>query len=336
MNDQSKPACQACGCRAFEHVLDAHDFDTASQPFALSRCLGCGLIRTEPVLSDEALGTYYDPGYYGEASAKFNPALERAVGWLQRRRARRILARLDDRASRRARVLDIGCGRGNMLRSFLAADCECHGVERTDFDRSGLPEGIELHLGPLQSAGYAPESFDIVLLWHSLEHLTEPLATLHAAIDLIRPGGLLVLALPNVESWQARVFGPAWFHLDLPRHTHHFGRRWMIHRLLGLDCRVEMSSTWSADQAVFGFIQSALNWLAPGSQPNALYAQLKGGQRRGRILARLGWVLGGTMLMPAALVEFVAAGLAGRGAAMEIHALKSAHPHNRGQTQEAR
>jgi SAM-dependent methyltransferase len=64
--------------------------------------------------------------------------------------------------------------------------------------------------------------FDAVAFQHALEHVVDPRDDLVRARELLRPGGLLLVAVPNFGSWQRRRFGAAWFHLDLPRHRTHF------------------------------------------------------------------------------------------------------------------
>ena len=85
--------------------------------------------------------------------------------------------------------------------------------------------GLEIHLGTLPHPDLSPGSFDVVTMWQSLEHVHEPLAVLRAAYELLSPGGRIVVAVPNYESFAAKWFGEHWFGLDLPRHLTHFTRR---------------------------------------------------------------------------------------------------------------
>jgi SAM-dependent methyltransferase len=67
-----------------------------------------------------------------------------------------------------------------------------------------------------------PEAFEFAVFQHSLEHTLDPVADLRAAFDALRPGARVVISVPNFGSWQRRLFGGSWFHLDLPRHRVHF------------------------------------------------------------------------------------------------------------------
>ena len=84
--------------------------------------------------------------------------------------------------------------------------------------------GVEAITGTLADAPWPPASFDAIVFNHSLEHIEDPAGALADAARLLRPGGLLAIAVPNFGSWHRRAFGSAWFQLDLPRHLQHFDR----------------------------------------------------------------------------------------------------------------
>jgi SAM-dependent methyltransferase len=113
-----------------------------------------------------------------------------------------------------------------------------------------------------------------VVIWHVLEHLHDPKGTLHEANRILRPGGRLVVAVPNLSSLQARWAGAGWFHLDLPRHLWHFPLASL--RMLLSDCGFEIQSEhhFSLRQNPFGWVQSALNRV-PGLPHNGLYTLLQ-------------------------------------------------------------
>jgi SAM-dependent methyltransferase len=117
-------------------------------------------------------------------------------------------------------VLDVGCGDGRFLASMKSRGWEVEGLE-TDPVAADLArrrtEGL-IHETFLEGAPVAPQSFDLVSLLHVLEHVPDPRETLNAAFDALKPGGLLLLALPNVACAESEIFGVVWYPLDLPRH----------------------------------------------------------------------------------------------------------------------
>jgi 2-polyprenyl-3-methyl-5-hydroxy-6-metoxy-1,4-benzoquinol methylase len=104
---------------------------------------------------------------------------------------------------------------------------ECHGSERSELaaQRARKTVGLRIYTTPLAQSGLEPHSFDLVILWHVLEHLEEPEQYLSLINHMLRPGGLLLLEVPNYSSLQSQFSGKHWFHLDLDRHLYHFSKR---------------------------------------------------------------------------------------------------------------
>jgi SAM-dependent methyltransferase len=128
-------------------------------------------------------------------------------------------------------------------------------------------------VGDFLQSPYAESSFDSVVLWHVLEHVPDPVAAIRRARQVLRPGGLLVIAVPNFESLQARFAGRHWFHLDVPRHYHHFGLAVLRRLLISNGFSILDVSHLSLEYNPYGWIQSLLNKL--GFRYNLLYDLLK-------------------------------------------------------------
>jgi SAM-dependent methyltransferase len=219
-------------------------------------CTTCGLGRYQPPLGDEEVARFYPDEYYGVLGTKFQPIVERLVRLV----GARHVAFLARGLSPGGRVLDVGCGRGVILGPLADLGFEVHGVERTASAAAGADERAEICIAPrLADAGYPDEYFDEVVVWHVLEHLQDPLALIAEARRILRPGGRLIVAVPNFSSAQARWSGPDWFHLDAPRHLFHFPLDALRRMLAGAGFEVESSHHFSLRQNPFGWIQSALN-----------------------------------------------------------------------------
>jgi len=316
-------SCRRCGRQEQRRLFTAPAFDGDGSRYDLVECRGCGLVRTHPEPTRELLSAYYACSYYGEGDAKFNAPMERAIGLLSVRRARRILNRLErNRGSSDAdvppRVLDIGCGRGLLLRAFRELGCECLGLERGDFPPVALGADIHLHRGSLDDAGFSPGHFDVIVLWHVLEHLHDPFRMLRSCARLLRAGGLLSVSVPNFDGFQARCFRSHWFALDLPRHLYHFRLATLKSCLDDAGFEVCASSTWCADQNVYAFIQSLVNAMLPAAGPNRLYGLLK--SRRAPRAPLISWSILAALIAPVALAESVLAELFSKGATATVHA----------------
>lgn len=313
--------CWNCGGEEFESLFQARDFDTADDGFPVRRCRQCGLVYTAGV-SEDLLAAAYSRSYYGSGKAKFLSVIEALVRIGHRRQARHILDLYSDQqsaskiAQQMVSVLDIGCGRALLLQEFRKLGADCLGIERSEFPGSQRVE-VDMHIGALQDAEFADRRFDIIVIWHVLEHITELGALLEELPRHLNPGGLLVISVPNYSSWQSRFFKQHWFHLDIPRHVTHFERQWLERNLGSMGLEMISLHTFSASQNIYGFIQSSLNRLVP-RRPNRLYKLLTRGRGRRDWLALAGWSLLALLLLPFAILETVLAEISGQGATLTI------------------
>ena len=313
-------SCPGCGDGSNRTLFDAADFDTGTQRFSLLRCERCGLVRTAPSLTPAELERYYSGAYYGTAERKFLSLAEKCMEYATRLRASRLARCLPAHDPTATRVLDIGCGRGLLLKCFAGSGYRCFGTEIGAFESTRHP-GIHVWIGGVEALNVQNSAFDLVSICHVLEHMENPRAVLEVCRRILKPGGVLAVDVPNFSSWQSSLFREFWFHLDVPRHRFHFTRS-CLERLLA-DCGFETTtvSTSSWIQNPFGFLQSALNAIFGHRPPNLLYQLIK--QRQAlegpvsvvRIAAEL---LVAVVLAPAALLENVIATMCGRGATLSV------------------
>ena len=221
--------CPGCGAEAVSPavLLRGHDRLTgAPGEFSVVACASCGLAFTEPRLKPEDFATYYPQTYSAyESNARPKASLGERVGAL----SRELLVRYGPYRNvwRRppGRLLDVGCGTGDLAAIFARHGWQAFGVEPSEqAAQHARAAGVEVITGTLAEAPWAEGSFDAIVFNHSLEHIENPVETLAQAGRLLRPGGVLTIAVPNFGSWHRRAFGSAWFQLDLPRHLQHFDR----------------------------------------------------------------------------------------------------------------
>lgn len=244
---------------------------TLVSEFELIHCQGCGSAFTWPQLTPNELEKYYRQSYYGPENVKFISPLEWIVEWISEKRAHWLHHMIPSPS----RILEIGCGRGLLLSALQKKGHECFGIERSNLAASRAKElgGLTISTESLQECSFAENSFDLAILWHSLEHLHDPRGTLIKLHDLLKPGGKIIIEVPNLDSLQSRWTGRNWFHLDIERHLFHFTPQGLgtLVSQCGFEHRVD--GTFSIEQAPFGALQSFLNGLIP--HPEALYRTLK-------------------------------------------------------------
>jgi 2-polyprenyl-3-methyl-5-hydroxy-6-metoxy-1,4-benzoquinol methylase len=146
---------------------------------------------THPRHNLTQLEEHYSEKYYGPENVKFLLLFESLVGWITARRARKI----HQRVAPHSRILEIGCGRGLLLKNLAQLGHECHGSERSELaaQRARKTVGLQIYTTQLEQSDLEPNSFDLVILWHVLEHLEDPEQHLSFLNHLLRPGGLLLL-----------------------------------------------------------------------------------------------------------------------------------------------
>lgn len=246
-------------------------FPDACGPVArwpLVRCRRCSLVYVRDPRSIAELDAAQQNAY-GAPTQRFGAGLESAVRAFRSARAR-LVQRLVPRG---ARILDVGCGRGLFLRLLRERSYVVRGTELSEATRKNAYPDVPIDAGELTRASYPAGSFDLISIWHVLEHVRDPHATLDAAHHALAPNGVLLLAVPNFASWQARFGGERWFHLDLPRHLWQFTPTTLRALLEQHGFRVELMRTGQWEMDPFGWVQTALN--RAGFRPNALYDTLR-------------------------------------------------------------
>jgi len=244
------PPCPVCRMPLPPPLIAAPDRGQGTTGrFEVAICAGCGAGVTLPVAGPAELAAFY-PGEYGPHSG-----VERGLLGLVSRAIRLLQATLAQRREPLAslaggpagRGLDVGAGRGDLAASLAKRGWRMTALEPAAGAVAHMrARGLDAIEGVVGSVALEPRSFDAAIFQHSLEHTHDPVGDLGAVRAALRPGGLVLISVPNFGSWQRRRFGGAWYHLDLPRHRTHFDER-ALTRALALagfaDARFARSSS---------------------------------------------------------------------------------------------
>ncbi|HUG13436.1 MAG TPA: class I SAM-dependent methyltransferase, partial [Thermomicrobiales bacterium] len=229
--------CALCGGERFRTLFVARD-RLLGRPgeFPVARCHACGLTQLRPPPSADTLAAHYPDTYYPLDAEPAAEAIDVARGLLER------VADWTTRSGRTApRVLDVGCGTGLYLHLARQQGMSARGVELSESAAAYGRErfGLDIHHGTLETAALSPGSFDVITMWHVLEHLPDPVGALRRCASALAPGGSLLIGTPNFASFEARVFGRRWYSLDAPRHLYHFTPWTLAAALQRADMQVE-------------------------------------------------------------------------------------------------
>ncbi len=300
--------CDICGAAGPRRVRkNVRDYVTGDV-FRILHCASCGAARTDPVPAD--LGRYYATRY-----RSFNPVASAVL-------RRLYLRRVDgwrDVLRTPGRALEVGAGRGWMLRALRQRGWLAVGTERSvaAAATARATGGAPVFVGEVTALRQGP-ILDLVVMFHVLEHIADPLGALREVSARMRTDGVLILGIPNLASWQARLTGPHWRHLDVPRHLWHFTPASIERALASTGFRLERIDFRSFEHDPFGWIQSALDALR--FEPGILLKVLEGSPRRSGSLSTLGAIALAIPLGAVGLPLALASWAAGRGAVMEVWA----------------
>lgn len=222
------PACPVCDCERFSARAVGFDYElrTCRNAWRFVACGACEHVWLHPRPAIGTLGTIYPPHYYAyHYTEKVSPLALRAKNWLDSRKFAGLIRALGRKP---AAFVDVGCGDGRYL-GFA--------------ERAGVPKnrdyGLELDATVVQrlcERGYVglcervedcksirQGSIDLATMFHVIEHVDDPRAVVRGVVDWLAPGGVFAVETPNIDSWDARLFGRTyWGGYHIPRHWNMF------------------------------------------------------------------------------------------------------------------
>lgn len=216
--------CPWCDSPDIKHANTIHDYFLTGEEFSLFSCKSCGLVFTNPRPKLENLGRYYQSDkYYSHTSHQGGiiPFIYRKVKEINLRTKFKQVTTGSDIE----KVLDIGCGTGDFLGVCKKEGLEIYGIEPDSKARTLAKDILKVEiLHPDQIVKIPDESFDLITMWHVLEHVPDLKMQISELSRLIRKGGKVVIALPVYESYDAEVYKEKWAAWDVPRHLYHFNK----------------------------------------------------------------------------------------------------------------
>lgn len=218
-------ACPLCEHENFIPKVFTKDFSLTQEDFTIVECASCGLLFTNPRPSNDDIGAYYKSANYishtNQKRGVFgfiyqflrNRALTAKRGWI-------------NKYIKSGRLLDYGSGTGEFLNHMQHHGWEVRGFEIAEGPRNRAREMYNLDvLEPQELAKEPKKTYDVITMWHVLEHLDNLVGAAKEIVTTLKPGGLLVLALPNPESWDAKYYKEYWAAWDVPIHFYHFKKK---------------------------------------------------------------------------------------------------------------
>jgi len=196
--------------------------------FTVVKCQTCGLMRTNPRPSPDAIGPYYPDNYGPYLGTRVENPKSNSSGWIKKilRPVVRWVFNFNTTplpTTLTGRMLEIGCASGAFLHHMACQGWSVQGIEYSERAAQAATKlGYMVHCGPLETAPQPDEPFDLIVGWMVLEHLHNPVGGLKKLREWAKRDAWLILSVPNAGSLEFRLFKDKWYALQLPTHLYHF------------------------------------------------------------------------------------------------------------------
>ena len=215
--------CLVCGSKQFDPFLVCKDYTVSQELFNVVSCKNCGFKFTNPRPENSVLGNYYKAESY-VSHTNSNKGVVNKLYHLVRNYTLKSKIKLIEGFVSRGTILDYGCGTGMFLSAIKNSGWETYGMEPDDDARKiAIENGANAFSDKIKlEPSIKDKSLNAITLWHVLEHVTDMQDTLKYFKNKINKNGVLIIAVPNHISYDAKYYKEHWAAYDVPRHLHHF------------------------------------------------------------------------------------------------------------------
>src|SRR5690554_1643107 len=224
MTDFVIKKCPVCDNDEFTSSLITTDYFVSGENFEIKQCIGCGMKFTSNAKDEDHIDRYYQSENYISHS-NTRKGLINSVYQLVRRLMLKRKSNLVENSVklRQGRLLDVGAGTGYFLKEMKSKGWAVDGIEKSPDARNFALEKFNLQLKDAPELySFEDEKYNVITLWHVLEHIHKLNESMDAFYRLLKPGGKLIVAVPNRDSYDARHYKEYWAAWDVPRHLWHF------------------------------------------------------------------------------------------------------------------
>jgi SAM-dependent methyltransferase len=296
---------------------------TSWNGYPIRRCVNCHLVFTDDREAPPPETLY---PHFEQSDTTASKNMRSALSVFSKQRAG-FVERVTPKHPGKPRLLDYGCGSGSFARFMVDRGYEVVGLEPFSLGSPTTESSLTLLRKPFEDAREELGKFDVITLWHVLEHVKKPIELLRALASHLTDDGVLVISVPNFKSVQSELFKGAWFHLDPPRHLLHFEPETLASTLEKAGLRESADQPFLPEYGTSGWVQSVLNGVLP--HKNFLFELVKDrGALRSlsagttAVHAAASVVLGAPVFAAALPIEAVAAS-SNRAAALTVAARRA-------------
>ena len=214
--------CPICNSSTSNQFLTCIDHTVSRETFHIVQCQSCGFKYTNPRPEKQSLGAYYQSEEYVSHSNTKKGFINYTYQIVRKYTLLKKLQLLS-KYYKTGKILDIGCGTGEFLNVCQQAKWDTTGIEPSSDARTMAIKNYNLNiLEESEIKNLSSENFDIITMWHVLEHVPKLNERIEDLKRLIKPNGIIIIAVPNCNSLDAKIYREAWAAYDVPRHLYHF------------------------------------------------------------------------------------------------------------------
>ena len=215
-------SCPVCSNHAFSPFLISKDHLVSGEEFAIQQCQKCGFRLTNPRPGANSIGNYYKSEEYVSHNDKGRGVLNTVYRLVRKYTLNSKVNLVNKLNAGPGHILDVGCGTGAFLESCRVAGWQIMGMEPDPGARSIASKKLQTTIQVNLTALVRAQPFNIITLWHVLEHIPDLNEIIPQLDALLTDKGTLLIAVPNSDSYDAHYFKEYWAAYDVPRHLHHF------------------------------------------------------------------------------------------------------------------
>lgn len=214
--------CPICANTNFSTFLSGKDHFLSGEEFTILKCDNCDFRFTNPRPDETAMNRYYNSSDYIAHGARKRTLLQTIYKTVRKFTIRNKYS-IVNKYSKGKVLMDIGCGTGEFLNYCRKMNFVTTGIEPNDKARNFAIYELGLTIfDDSQLDEFFPATFNVITMWHVLEHVHKLNERLHLIHELLKPDGTLIIAVPDSDSWDAKKYKAFWAAYDLPRHLYHF------------------------------------------------------------------------------------------------------------------
>lgn len=214
--------CPLCKSGHFHNYMIIKDHMVSQESFAVSECDNCTLRFTNPRPQSEKLSKYYESDAYISHSGKSYGLISPVYKMVRRYAIGRKIGIVNKHSPGKKRILDVGCGTGNFLAAAARNGWQATGVEVNKEARKIAGQTVKTEIYSSVFEIPSKNKYEVITMWHVLEHVDNLEYALKKIKELLITKGILILALPNSNSYDAKWYKEFWAGYDVPRHLYHF------------------------------------------------------------------------------------------------------------------